>query len=121
MTVATLLLTCLVFLVVGWTGAALLRHRAFDRRDRLHRLVERRHDLAGSEDGIPDRFDAEAISRSRFSSAPSRRALVIGPILMKLNDSGTVYVPVAGNKDFELSPSTFHVNPADFEKDVERP
>ena len=32
MTVATLLLTCLVFLVVGWTGGAVLRDRALGRR-----------------------------------------------------------------------------------------
>ena len=71
MTVATLLLTCLVFLIVGWTGPTLLRHRAFDRRHRLHRLVERRNDLAGFEDGIPRRLDAAASSRSRSSPARS--------------------------------------------------
>src|SRR5205823_8167455 len=43
-------------------------------------------------------------------------ALVLGPVLMKLNDSGTVYVPVAGNKDFSFA-STFHPDPADYEKD----
>jgi putative OPT family oligopeptide transporter len=36
MTVATLLLTCLVFLIVGWTGSR-YRHRAFHRRHCLHR------------------------------------------------------------------------------------
>ena len=35
---------------------------------------------------------------------------------MKLNESGTVYIPVAGNKDFSFA-SAFHANPADFEKD----
>ena len=58
MTVATLLLTCLVFLLVGWTGPDLLRHGALGRRDRLHRRVERRHDLAGSEDRLPGRRHA---------------------------------------------------------------
>ena len=43
--------------------------------------------------------------------------LAIGPILMKLNESGTVYIPVAGNKEFTFA-SAFHANPADFEKDA---
>ena len=42
--------------------------------------------------------------------------LILGPILLKLNQSGTVYVPVAGNKDFAF-PSSFHANPADYLKD----
>jgi len=44
-------------------------------------------------------------------------ALVLGPVLMKLNDSGMVYVPVAGNKDFTFA-SSFRANPADYEKDA---
>jgi hypothetical protein len=35
---------------------------------------------------------------------------------MQFNQSGTVYVPVAGNKDFAF-PSTFHVDPADYLKE----
>ena len=35
---------------------------------------------------------------------------------MQLNQSGTVYVPVAGNKDFAFPPS-FHADPADYLKD----
>jgi hypothetical protein len=42
--------------------------------------------------------------------------LILGPILMTLNQSGTVYVPVAGNKDFAF-PSSFHANPVDYLKD----
>jgi hypothetical protein len=34
---------------------------------------------------------------------------------MQLNQSGTVYVPVTGNKDFAF-PSSFHANPADYLK-----
>ena len=64
MTVATLLLTCLIFLLLGWTGAALLRHRAFDRRHRLHRVIERRDDFAGPEDRFPRRAARPSISRS---------------------------------------------------------
>ena len=58
MTVATLLFTCLVFLLRRLDRAGLLRHGAVGRRDRLHRLVERRHDVAGSEDRLPGRRDA---------------------------------------------------------------
>ena len=72
MTVATLLLTCLVFLVDRLDRAALLRHGALDRRHRLHRLVERRHDVAGSEDRLSGRLDAE-VSADRD---PDRRARV---------------------------------------------
>jgi hypothetical protein len=36
---------------------------------------------------------------------------------MKFNESGTVYVPVAGNKDFTFA-SAYHANPAEFEKDA---
>ena len=39
MTVATLLLTCLAFLIVGWTAAPLFRHSALDWRNRLHRCI----------------------------------------------------------------------------------
>jgi hypothetical protein len=53
MTVATLLLTCLVFLARGLDGRPILRHRALGRRHRVHRVLERRHDLAGPEDGLP--------------------------------------------------------------------
>ena len=35
---------------------------------------------------------------------------------MKLNQSGTVYVPVAGNADFAFPPG-FHADPADYLKD----
>ena len=66
MTVATLLLTCLIFLIVGWTGPSLLRHRAFDRRHRLYRCVERRHDFAGFEDRFSGRRHAE-VSADRDS------------------------------------------------------
>ena len=71
MTVATLLLTCLVFLIVGWTGPALLRHRAFHWRHRLHRGVERRNDVAGSQDRISCRIDSE-VSTDRHSLRRAR-------------------------------------------------
>jgi hypothetical protein len=63
--VATLLLTCLVSFFVGWTAPPTLS-RSLDRRDCLHRLLEWRHDLAGSQDRIPDRLDTE-VSANRDS------------------------------------------------------
>ena len=59
MTVATLLITCLVFLALGWTAADPYFVTALvDRRHRLHRRVERRHDLAGPQDRFLGRLDA---------------------------------------------------------------
>ena len=42
----------------GLDRARLLRHGALGRGDRLHRLLQRRHDLAGSQDRLPGRRDA---------------------------------------------------------------
>ena len=69
MTVATLLLTCLVFVLMGWVGPAIPRRRALDRRDRLHRRLERRDDLAGPQDRLSRRRRPPGPSRSRSSSA----------------------------------------------------
>ena len=92
MTVATLLLTCLVFVSVGW------------RRSRVYRLaalsiagivciasVQRRDDLAGPQDRLPRRRDAPGSSRSPSSSGRLTSAIVIGFTLLVLNDAGTVY------------------------------
>ena len=69
MTVATLLLTCLVFVLMGWVGPAIPRRRALDRRDRLHRRLERRDDLAGPQDRATSWAGPPGPSRSRSSSA----------------------------------------------------
>ena len=68
MTIATLLLTCLIFVLLGWVGPRVPAGGPVDRGDRLHRLVQRRHDLAGPEDGLPRRRDAlEAAGRRSWS------------------------------------------------------
>ena len=59
MTVATLLLTCLIFLLLALGQPDAPVDRAFDRGHRLHRVVQRRHDLAGPEDRIPGRRHAQ--------------------------------------------------------------
>jgi hypothetical protein len=47
-------------------------------------------------------------------------ALVLGPILLTMNQSGTLYVPVAGNKDFNF-PAGFHFTTDQFLKDGDQP
>jgi len=115
-TVATLLLTCLVFLIVGWTAPPY-----FVTALSIGGIVCIASSNGGttSQDlktgfliGSTPKFQQIAILIGTLASC-----LAIGPILMKLNDSGTVYVPVAGNKDFVFA-STFHANPDDYEKDA---
>jgi putative OPT family oligopeptide transporter len=115
-TVATLLLTCLVFLIVGWTAPPY-----FVTALSIGGIVCIASSNGGttSQDlktgfliGSTPKYQQLAILIGTLASC-----LVIGPILMKLNDSGTVYVPVAGNKDFAFA-ATFHVNPAEYEKDT---
>jgi hypothetical protein len=116
MTVATLLLTCLVFVLVGWTGPAYyvtaLSVGAIVCIASSNGGTTSQDLKTGFLIGSTPKYQQIAILIGTLASC-----LVIGPVLMKLNDSGTVYVPVAGNKDFAFA-STFHVNPADYEKDA---
>ncbi|MBI5069857.1 MAG: oligopeptide transporter, OPT family [Deltaproteobacteria bacterium] len=94
MTVATLLLTCLVFLVVGWTGGgyyvtalsvgAIVCIAASNGGTTSQDLK------TGYLVGGTPRLQQIAILVGALASA-----LVLGPILLKLNDAATVYVPVA--------------------------
>ena len=72
MTVATLLITCVLFLLIGWTGVELQGHGAHHRGARLRRGVQRRHHLAGPEDRLPRRRHAAAAADRASSSASSR-------------------------------------------------
>ena len=114
-TVATLLLTCLVFLIVGWTAPPY-----FVTALSIGGIVCIASSNGGttSQDlktgfliGSTPKYQQIAILIGTLASC-----IVIGPILMKLNESGTVYIPVAGNKDFTFA-SAFTPTPADFEKD----
>jgi uncharacterized oligopeptide transporter (OPT) family protein len=58
MTVATLLLTCGLFVLVGWTGVEYKAMALTTAALVCVAAVERRDDLAGSEDGLPRRRDA---------------------------------------------------------------
>src|SRR2546428_13505505 len=92
MTVATLLLTCLIFLIVGWTGpsyyvtalsvGAIVCIAASNGGSTSQDLK------TGFLVGGTPRFQQIAILVGAFASA-----VVLGPILTRLNDAKTVYVP----------------------------
>jgi uncharacterized oligopeptide transporter (OPT) family protein len=93
MTVATLLLTCLVFLLVGWTGGTY-----YVTALSVGGIVCIASSNGGttSQDlktgylvGATPRLQQIAILIGAFASA-----LVLGPILLRLNSAATVYVPV---------------------------
>jgi putative OPT family oligopeptide transporter len=94
MAVATLLFTCLIFLLMGWTGGAY-----YVTALSVGAIVCIAASNAGttSQDlktgylvGSTPRYQQYAILAGALASA-----LVLGPILLKLNDAGTVYVPAA--------------------------
>lgn len=94
MTVATLLLTCLVFLLAGWTGG---NHYVTALSVGAIVCIAASNAGATSQDlktgflvGATPRFQQVSILIGAFASA-----LVLGPILLKLNDTATVYVPAA--------------------------
>jgi uncharacterized oligopeptide transporter (OPT) family protein len=94
MAVATLLFTCLIFLVMGWTGG-----RYYVTALSVGAIVCIAASNAGttSQDlktgflvGSTPKLQQYAILAGALASA-----LILGPILQKLNDAGTVYVPAA--------------------------
>jgi putative OPT family oligopeptide transporter len=92
MTVATLLLTCLIFLIVGWTGpqyyvtalsvGAIVCIAASNGGTTSQDLK------TGFLIGATPKYQQIAILVGALASA-----LILGPILIRLNDNGTVYVP----------------------------
>ncbi|MDB5483182.1 MAG: oligopeptide transporter protein [Caulobacteraceae bacterium] len=93
MTVATLLLTCLIFLILGWTGP---RYYVTALSVGGIVCVAAANGGTTSQDlksgfllGATPRSQQIAILAGAFASA-----LVLGPILLALNDAATVYVPV---------------------------
>ncbi|MES2150510.1 MAG: oligopeptide transporter, OPT family [Pseudomonadota bacterium] len=94
MAVATLLFTCLIFLAMGWTGG-----QYYVTALSVGAIVCIAASNAGttSQDlktgylvGSTPRLQQYAILAGSLASA-----LVLGPILLKLNDASTVYVPAA--------------------------
>jgi len=114
MMIATLLLTCLIFLVIGWTAPPY-----FVTALSIGGIVC----IASSNGGT---ISQDLKTGFLVGSTPKSQqiailigtlasAIILGPILMQLNQSGTVYVPVAGNQDFAF-PSSFRADPADYLK-----
>ncbi|HEX8176307.1 MAG TPA: oligopeptide transporter, OPT family [Pyrinomonadaceae bacterium] len=119
MTVATLLLTSLVFLIIGWTQppyyvtalsiGAIVCIAASNGGTTSQDLK------TGFLVGATPKYQQIAILVGALVSA-----LVLGPILLQLNQSGTVYVPIANNKDFTFAPD-FRANSADYERSGSEP
>ncbi|PYS51135.1 MAG: oligopeptide transporter, OPT family [Acidobacteria bacterium] len=106
MTVATLLLTCLVFLIIGWTAPAY-----FVTALSIGGIVCIAASNGGttSQDlktgflvGSTPQYQQIAILIGALISA-----VALGPILLAMNQSGMVYVPVAQTRDFSFPPG-FH-------------
>ncbi len=93
MTVATLLLTCLTFVILGWTGS-----NYYVTALSIGAIVC----IAASNGGTTSQdlktgFLVGATPRSQQIAiliGATISALVLGPILLKLNSAGSVYVPV---------------------------
>ncbi|HEX3250682.1 MAG TPA: oligopeptide transporter, OPT family [Pyrinomonadaceae bacterium] len=109
MTVATLLLTCLVFLIISWTTPPY-----FVTALSIGGIVCIAASNGGttSQDlktgflvGSTPKYQQIAILVGALTSA-----LALGPILLAMNQSGSVYVPVAQNKDFSF-PAGFKFTP----------
>jgi putative OPT family oligopeptide transporter len=110
MTIATLLLTCLIFLIVGWTGSAY-----YVTALSVGAIVCIASSNGGSTSqdlktgfllGATPKYLQIAILFGSFASA-----LVLGPMLLALNDSQATYVPVA-----TLVPGGLHVDPSTLTK-----
>jgi len=102
MTVATLLLTCLVFLVIGWTGPAYyvtaLSVGAIVCIAASNGGTTSQDLKTGFLVGATPRFQQIAILIGAFGSA-----LILGPILLRLNDAASVYVPQTSFQRIESS------------------
>jgi len=109
MTVATLLLTCLLFLIIGWTAPPY-----FVTALSIGGIVCIASSNGGttSQDlktgflvGSTPKYQQIAILVGALISA-----VALGPILLAMNQSGSVYVRVADNKDFSF-PAGFRFTP----------
>jgi len=119
MTVATLLLTCLVFLLIKWTAPPY-----FVTALSIGGIVCIAASNGGttSQDlktgflvGSTPKLQQIAILVGALASA-----LALGPILLAMNQAGTVYVPISQSKDFNF-PSGFHADPQSYEKSGDQP
>lgn len=111
MTVATLLFTCLIFLLVKWTGSTYyvtaLSVGAIVCIASSNGGTTSQDLKTGFLLGSTPKLQQYAILVGSFCSA-----VVLGPILMRLNTAATVYVPVA-----EVAPAGLHVDVRQLEKE----
>jgi len=119
MTVATLLLTCLVFLMVGWDQPAY-----YVTALSIGGIVCIAASNGGttSQDlktgflvGATPRHQQVAILIGALASA-----LILGPILLKMNSAGMVYVPVASDPALAF-PADFRVDRAELQRGADQP
>src|SRR5437867_3742519 len=108
MTVATLLLTCLIFLVIGWTGptyyVTVLSIGGIVCIASSNGGTTSQDLKTGFLVGSTPKYQQIAILVGAFASA-----LILGPILLVLNDSATVYVP---RLSFEPATKSVIIDPA---------
>jgi putative OPT family oligopeptide transporter len=104
MTVATLLITCLVFLAIGWTGPAF-----YVTALSVGGIVcIAASNGGGTSQALKTGYLVGATPRLQQVSilvGAAFSAIVLGPILLKLNDAATVYVPVA-----QVAPAGLHTD-----------
>src|SRR6185369_7894788 len=119
MTVATLLLTCLIFLVLHWTGQnyyvtalslGAIVCIASSNGGTTSQALKTGHIL-----GATPKAQQYAILIGSLASA-----VILGPILLVMNNAGTVYAPLANNPTIGF-PADFRVNPADLLMDGSQP
>ena len=82
---------------MGWTGGTYYVTAFIGRRDRLHRIFKRWHDFTGPENRILGWRNAVETADSNYDRR-TVSALLLGPILIQLNNSSTVYEKVAAEK-----------------------
>src|SRR5438874_2753688 len=115
MTVATLLLTCLVFLIIGWTTppyfVTALSFGGIVCIAASNGGTTSQDLKTGFLVGSTPKYQQVAILVGALASA-----VVLGPILLAMNQAGTLYVQVAANKDFTF-PAGFHFTPDQYLKD----
>ncbi len=104
MTIATLLLTCLIFLLVGWTGSA---YYVTALSVGAIVCIAASNGGSTSQDlktgfilGATPKYLQIAILFGSFASA-----LALGPMLLALNNAAVVYVPIS-----EVAPAGLHVD-----------
>jgi uncharacterized oligopeptide transporter (OPT) family protein len=119
MTVATLLLTCLIFLIVGWVAPPY-----FVTALSIGGIVCIAASNGGttSQDlktgflvGSTPRYQQIAILVGALTSA-----IALGPILLAMNQAGMIYAPVSKGADFNFPPG-FHFSPDQYVQDGVEP